>query len=57
VMVWLNPPYFNFWPVMFIITAMINMILIQLWYKNGLNKYLTILDIPIWKKIAFRKVR
>lgn len=54
VVVWINPPYWKIWPLFFILTMFINIILIRLWDKKELNKYITVLNLSVWKNI-FKK--
>jgi uncharacterized membrane protein len=55
VLVWINPPYMKIWPILFILSMFINIVLIKFWYKEGLNKYLTILNISVWDDLFFKR--
>lgn len=52
---WLNPPYMRIWPLFFLLTVFINIILIRVWYKKELNKYFTVLNLSVWKNIFIGK--
>jgi hypothetical protein len=49
--IWINPPYSDFWPVFFLLTLFMNIIAIRLWYRSGLNRFLTLLDFPVWRAV------
>jgi uncharacterized membrane protein len=51
VVVWINPPYWRLWPLFFLATAFINVLFIRFWYRKGLNKYMTVLNLSVWKSI------
>jgi uncharacterized membrane protein len=34
IVVWINPPYVKLWPILFIVTAFINIVIVKFWYKN-----------------------
>lgn len=55
IVVWINPPYVKLWPILFIATAFINIVIVKFWYKMGFNKFITVLDSPLWGIFRFSK--
>lgn len=55
VVVWFDPPYWKLWPLFFLGTVIFIVIVIKFWYIKGFNKYLTILDLPVWKLFDSKK--
>ncbi|MEO6837816.1 MAG: heparan-alpha-glucosaminide N-acetyltransferase domain-containing protein [Ginsengibacter sp.] len=55
ILIWIDPPYSSFWPIFFLATLIIQIIVIKLWDVKGFNRYLTVLDIPYKKIFILRK--
>jgi len=49
--VWLRPPYSPLWPLLYLGTVVIIFIVVLFWHKKRLNKYLTILNLTVWKTL------
>jgi uncharacterized membrane protein len=45
----IDPPYSRFWPLYFLALASFMIIVIRLWYNKGLNRYITLLNLPFWR--------
>jgi uncharacterized membrane protein len=55
ILIWINPSYTPLWPILFLSTVIIQLILIKIWNKEGCNKYLTIFENPFIKTFFRRK--
>ena len=44
-------PYTKLWPIIFIISLILVYYFSTLWDKNGMNKYITVLNLDVWRKL------